>query len=89
MKINLQQAIKEAEELLTGLCELDGTEIDEDARGREPRHQRSDVSLRLQLLAHQADKIRVGVADVYFGYRERERDSGRGRAGDPLRADDC
>lgn len=86
MKISLQQAIEEAEELLTGLRELDGTEIDEDARGRGPRHQRSDVSLRLQSLAHQADKIRVGVVDVYFSYREQEKNTGRGRDGESPQA---
>jgi hypothetical protein len=79
MKINLQSVIEETEELLAGLRDLDGTEIDEDARGRAPRHERSDVALRLQLLAHQADKVRVGVASTYFGYRGREKDSGRGR----------
>jgi hypothetical protein len=63
--------------LLAGLRELDGTDIDEGARGRAPRHQRSDVSLRLQLLGHQADTIRLGLADTYFAYRGREKDSGR------------
>jgi hypothetical protein len=83
VKINLQSVIKDAEELLAGLHDLDGTDIDEDARGRAPRHQRSDVALRLQVLAHQADKIRVGLTDTYFSYRVREKDSGRGRAGEP------
>lgn len=88
MKISLQQAIGEAEELLAGLRELDGTEMDEDARGRGPRHQRSDVSLRLQSLAHQADKIRVGVLDVYFSYRDREKNTGRGRGEEPRQMSD-
>ena len=87
MKISLQQVIEEAEQLLAGLRELDGTEIDEDARGRGPRHQRSDVSLRLQSLAHQADKIRFGVLDVYFSYRDREKDTGRGRGGESPQVD--
>jgi hypothetical protein len=82
MKISLQSVIEDAEELLAGLRALDGTDIDEDARGRAPRHQRSDVALRLQLLAHQADKIRVGLTHTYFSYRVREKDSGRGRAGE-------
>jgi hypothetical protein len=86
MKINLQSVIKDAEELLAGLHDLHGTDIDEDARGRAPRHQRSDVALRLQVLAHQADKIRVGLNDTYFSYRVREKDSGRGRAGEPEQA---
>jgi hypothetical protein len=88
MKIDLQSVIEDAEKLLAGLRELDATDIDEDARGRAPRHQRSDVSLRLQLLAHQADKIRVGVADTYFSYREREKDSGRGRGEEPAQPGD-
>jgi hypothetical protein len=34
MKIDLQSVLADAEELLTGLRDLDGSEIDEDARGR-------------------------------------------------------
>jgi hypothetical protein len=86
MKIDLQSVIEDAEELLAGLRELDGTEIDEDARGRGPRHQRSDISLRLQSLAHLADKTRVGVNSVYYGFRERDKESGRGRDGDTEQA---
>jgi hypothetical protein len=83
MKINLQSAIEDAEELLEGLRELDGTEIYEGARGRLPRHQRSDFSFRLQWLAHRADRIRVGLYDIYFSYREQEKGSGGGRGEEP------
>jgi hypothetical protein len=82
MKIDLQPVIEEAEGLLAGLRELDGIDIDEDARGRASRHQRSDVSLRLQRLAHQADKVRLGIVDTYYDYRDREKETGRGRDGD-------
>jgi hypothetical protein len=77
VKIDLQSVIGDAEELLAGLRELDGTEIDEEARGRAPRHQRGDMAFRLQRLAHQADRIRVGLNSSYFDFREREKDSGR------------
>lgn len=77
MKIDLQSVLADAEELLTGLHDLDGSEIDEDARGRAPRHERSEVALRLQLLAHQADKVRVGLTSAYYDFRTREKDSGR------------
>ena len=77
MKIDLQSVLADAEELLTGLRDLDGSEIDEDARGRAPRHERSEVALRLQLLAHQADVVRVGLTSAYYDFRIREKDSGR------------
>jgi hypothetical protein len=77
MKIDLESVIADAEELLTGLRDLDSSEIDEDARGRAPRRERSDMALRLQLLAHQADKVRVGLTSAYYEFRTREKDSGR------------
>jgi len=77
LKINLQSVIEDAEELLAGLRELDDTEIDEDARGRAPRHERAEIAFRLQRLSHQADMIRVRVVSTYFDFREREKDSGR------------
>jgi hypothetical protein len=77
MKIDLEQAISEAEELLAGLRELDGTEIDVDAHGRGPRHERGDLSFRVQRLAHRTDVIRVSLYDNYFKWREQEKDTGR------------
>ena len=77
MKIDLEQAVSEAEELLAGLRELDGTEIDVDTRGRGPRHQRGDLSFRLQRLAHRTDRIRVCLYDNYFEWRQQEKDTGR------------
>jgi hypothetical protein len=93
MKIDLQSAIEDAEELLAGLRELNGTEIDEEGRGRVARHQRSNISICIQRLGHQTDRIRVSLYDIYFAYRdvyfgdrEEEKDSGRGRGAEAPQA---
>jgi hypothetical protein len=73
MRIDLAQSITAAEELLAGLRELDGTEIDDDAKGRAARDQRTETSMSLQLLAHKADTIRVALNGAHLGLRNRAR----------------
>jgi len=73
MRIDLAQSIAAAEELLAGLRELDGTEVDDDAKGRAARDQRTETSMSLQLLAHKADTIRVSLTGTHLGLRDRAR----------------
>jgi hypothetical protein len=73
MRIDLAQSITAAEELLAGLRELDGTEIDGDTKGRAARDQRTETSMSLQLLAHKADTIRVALTGTHLGLRDRAR----------------
>jgi len=72
MKIDLQQAIGTAEELLAGMRALDGTETDDQARGRAAREQRADLVLQLQVLAHQADVVRLTLVGAHLGLRNRD-----------------
>jgi len=81
MKIELRDTISAAEELLAGLRALDGTDIDEDARGRAARGQRADLSIELQWLAHTADSVRVTLTGFNLSLRDRDRDRDRGRDG--------
>jgi hypothetical protein len=78
MKIELRDTISAAEELLAGLQALDGTEIDEDARGRAARGQRADLSIELQWLAHTADSVRVTLTGFNLSLRDRGRDAAAG-----------
>jgi hypothetical protein len=73
MKIELRETITAVEELLAGLQALDGTEIDENARGRSAREQRTGLSVQLQWLAHTADSVRVTVTGFHLSLRDRER----------------
>jgi len=73
MKIDLQHMIETTEALLAGMRELDGTEIDEQARGRAARERRTDVSMSLQALAYQADVVRVTLTGVHLSLRDRGR----------------
>jgi len=75
MRIDLTRQIGEAEELLASLRALDGSEVDEEARGRGAREQRADLSLRLQKLEHQADVIRVALVGTHLALRDSQ---GRG-----------
>ena len=73
MKIDLQQTIAEAEALLAALRELDGAEIDDQARGRAARERRTEASRKLQKLSHQADVIRVTLFGVHLAIRDEVR----------------
>lgn len=73
MKIDLQDAIKTTEAMLAGMRELDGTELDEEARGRAAREQRTGISMNLQMLAHQADVVRVTLDGAHLSLRDRGR----------------
>lgn len=73
MKIDLQDAIETTEAMLAGMRELDGTEIDEDVRGRAAREQRTGVSMSLQMLAHQADVVRVTLVGTHMSLRDKGR----------------
>jgi hypothetical protein len=72
MMIDLQESIKAAEELLTGLRALHGMEIEGDATGRAAREHRSQLSIRLQWLAHTADAVRVTLTGYNLSLRDRE-----------------
>lgn len=73
MRIDLQKARQDARDLLAGLEELDGTELDDEARGRAPREQRAEVAGRLEVLAHKADGIRHDLSGARLSLRDRTR----------------
>jgi len=72
MKIDLAQQVADAEKLLASLRDLDGTEVEDDAHGRAPREHRAGLALRLQLLAHGADTIRVALVGANLALRENQ-----------------
>lgn len=74
MKIDLQDAIEAAEAMLERMRDLDGTEINDASRGRAAREQRTEISMSLQMLAHQADVLRVTLTGAHLGLRDRGRD---------------
>jgi hypothetical protein len=75
MRIDLQAAISTAEELLSELRKLDGTELD-DTRGRAARRRRGQISRTLLRLSHECDRAQVQVMDAYFAYKEADDPAG-------------
>ncbi|WP_059007855.1 hypothetical protein [Streptomyces specialis] len=79
MKIDLDQAVQTAEELLSALKELNGAEPD-DARNWMARQQRAEITRQLLYLAHLGDRARVEIMDAYHGYKK---DHSPGAGGEP------
>ena len=71
MKIDLHHAIETVEELLAGLRELDGTEVD-DASTRAAHRQRTNITRTLLYLSHLGDRASVQVMDAYHGFKPRD-----------------
>jgi hypothetical protein len=74
MRIDLQAAIKTAEELLTELRRLDGLEPD-DAPTRAARRQKWRIDKDLRYAAHLGERAGAQVRDAYWAYK-READWG-------------
>ncbi|TDD23805.1 hypothetical protein E1287_38625 [Actinomadura sp. KC06] len=71
MKIDLHDAVATVEELLAGLRELDGTEIDE-APTRAAQRQRTNLTRSLLYLSHLGDRASVQVMDSYHAFKTRD-----------------
>jgi hypothetical protein len=72
MKIDLAQQVRDAEQLLASLRDLDGTEVEDDAHGRAAREHRAGLALRLQALAYGADTIRIALVGANLALRENQ-----------------
>ena len=72
MNLDLGQAIATAEALLADLQELHRMDLQEDVRGREARERRSGIALKLQVLAHDAGRLKLDIDGTYLDYRQRD-----------------
>lgn len=70
MKIDLHDAVATVEELLAGLRELDGTEIEE-APTRAARRQHTGITRKLLYLSHLGDRASVQVMGAYHDFKIR------------------
>jgi hypothetical protein len=68
MRIDLQAAIKTAEELLAELRRLDGLEPN-DGPTREAKRQKSRLDKDLRYTAHLGERAGAQVRDAYWAYK--------------------
>lgn len=71
MNLDLGQAISTAEALLADLQELHGMDLQENVHGRVARERRSGIALKLQVLAHDAERLKLEIDGTYLNFRQR------------------
>jgi hypothetical protein len=74
VNLDLGQAIATAEALLADLRDLHGMDLQEDVHGRAARERRSGVALTLQVLSHDAERLKLDIDGTYLAFRQRAAD---------------